>query len=232
MGDETIWGYARVSTKQQRIERQVDNIKRAYPDAEIVSDAYTGTTTDRPGLTALLKRVRSGETIVFDEVSRMSRNAAEGFALYQELFAKGIRLVFLKEPHLNTDVYRDALENKVPLTGKDVDVILQGVNQYLMLLAKRQIEIAFESAQQEIDYLHKRTSEGIHRAQLDGKVVGRKAGAVIETKKARQAKQIIAKHCREFGGSLNDEECRQLAGIAKNTYYKYKAQVRAELQEM
>ena len=223
-----IWGYVRVSTPQQMIGRQVDNILRSYPDAEIIKDTYTGTTTDRPGWNRLEKRVQSDDVIIFDEVSRMSRNAAEGFALYQALFDKGIHLIFLKEPHLNTDVYRSTLENQIAMTGTDVDIILQGVNQYLMILAKKQIEIAFERAQQEIDYLHKRTSEGIRKAQRDGKIIGRKTGTVIETAKAKAAKEIIRKHCREFGGSLNDEECRQLTGTARNSFYKYKRQIREE----
>ena len=48
----------------------------------------------------LLKTVKSSDTIVFDSVSRMSRNASEGFALYQDLLEKNVELVFLKEPHM------------------------------------------------------------------------------------------------------------------------------------
>ena len=47
----------------------------------------------------------------------MSRNAEEGFQLYEELFNLGIDLVFLKEQHINTDTYKKALENNVQLTG-------------------------------------------------------------------------------------------------------------------
>ena len=50
----------------------------------------------------------------------MSRNAEEGFQLYEELFNLGIDLVFLKEQHINTDTYKKALENNVQLTGTNV----------------------------------------------------------------------------------------------------------------
>ena len=105
-----IFGYCRISTMKQNIQRQIDNIKREYPDATIITEEYTGTTTERPNLAKLLKNLREGDTIVFDEVSRMSRNAEEGFKLYEELYNKGVNLIFIKEPHINTDTYKKALE--------------------------------------------------------------------------------------------------------------------------
>ena len=102
------YGYCRVSTHSQRIERQESNILEKYPQAIIYKEAFTGTKLQgRKELDKILRRVVPGDTIVFDEVSRMSRNAEEGFTLYQELFYKNINLVFLKEPHINTTTYRD-----------------------------------------------------------------------------------------------------------------------------
>ena len=96
-----IFGYCRISTDRQNIERQIRNIQKAYPDAIIKQEVYTGTKTDgRKVFEQLLKIVRSGDTIVFDSVSRMSRNAEIGFQVYQELYDKGVELVFLKEPHI------------------------------------------------------------------------------------------------------------------------------------
>lgn len=102
----------------------------------------------------------------------MSRNAEEGYALYEELYEQGVELIFLKEPHINTSTYKEAAQNSIQMTGTDVDLILTGINNYLKRLAKRQIELAFQLAQAEIDYLHKRTSEGIRRAQAAGKRIG------------------------------------------------------------
>ena len=80
---------------------------------------------DRRQWQLLMKRVKAGDTIIFDSVSRMSGNAEEGFAAYEELFNRGVNLVFLKEPHINTDTYKKALENNVQLTGSNVDYILE-----------------------------------------------------------------------------------------------------------
>lgn len=223
-----IYGYCRISTMKQKIQRQIDNIKHEYPDAVIITEEYSGTTLDRPAWNKLKKQLRPGDTIVFDEVSRMSRSAEEGFALYEELYNNGINLIFLKERHIDTDVYRKTLEQGVSMTGTDVDLILEGVNKYMMVLAKRQIEIAFQTAQAEVDYLHKRTSEGVRKAQAAGKQVGRAAGAKYETKKSKDKKEIILKHSQDFGGSLKDTEVMQLTGLSRNTYYKYKKELLTE----
>ena len=98
-----LYGYCRISTMKQNIQRQIENIKTKYPKAVIITEEYTGTTTDRPAWSKLAKQLKEGDTVVFDEVSRMSRNAAEGFALYQALFQRGVHLVVLKEPHLTSD---------------------------------------------------------------------------------------------------------------------------------
>ena len=212
-----VYGYCRISTKQQSIERQIRNIKACYADAVIVTEVYTGTRQDRPEWNKLYKRVKAGDSIVFDSVSRMSRNAEEGFNLYEELYNKNIELVFLKEPHINTSTYKKALQNNISLTGTNVDYILEGVNKYLMTLAKEQIRIAFEQSEKEVQDLHQRTKEGIETARLNGKQIGQKQGAKLITKKSIEAKKQIFKHCKDFDGSLSDIDCMKLTGLARNT---------------
>ena len=172
-----VYGYCRVSTMKQSIERQIRNVKAVYPDAVIVVDEYTGTRLDRPGWMKLYRQLQPGDTIVFDQVSRMSRDADEGFQVYEELFRRGVNLIFLKEPHINTETYKKALENGVPMTGTNVDFILEGVNKYLLSLAKEQIRLAFDQAEKEVEDLHQRTREGIETARLNGKQIGQPKGA-------------------------------------------------------
>ena len=97
-----------------------------------------------------------------------------------------------------------------------------------MLLAKKQIEIAFQTAQAEVDFIHKRTSEGVRRAQAEGKQVGRLAGSKVETKKAKASKEIIRKHSKDFDGSLSDADVIKLTGLARNSYYKYKRELKEQ----
>lgn len=223
-----VYGYCRISTKQQSIERQVRNIKGLYSKAVIITEAYSGTTIDRPEWNKLYKKVKAGDTVVFDSVSRMSRSADEGFALYEELYNKGIELVFIKEPHINTATYKQALQNNVALTGTNVDFILEGVNKYLMALAKEQIRLAFEQSEKEVEDLHQRTKEGIETARLNGKQIGQKQGAKLVTKKSIKAKELIQKHSKDFDGTLSDVDCMKLIGLARNTYYKYKGEMKTE----
>lgn len=224
--ENRIYGYVRISTKKQSIERQIRNIKAPYPTAVIVEEIYTGTSIDRKEWNKLVKRVVQGDTIVFDSVSRMSRNAQEGFEIYEELYSRGVDLVFLKEPHINTETYKIALENNIKLTGTNVDFILEGINKYLFSLAKEQIRLAFEQAEKEVKDLQQRTREGIETARLNGKQIGMQPGTKLTTKKSIAAKEIIQKHSKDFSGTLSDAEVMKLAGISRNSYYKYKRELR------
>lgn len=220
-----IYGYCRISTPKQSIIRQVENISKAYPTAEIIQEQYTGTKMHRPKWDNLVNRLESGDVIVFDSVSRMSRNAAEGIETYLKLFERGIEMHFLKEPLIDTTTYKSALNNSIALTGEDVDDILVGINSYLKKLATRQIELAFRQSEKEVADLHQRTSEGLRTAKANGKRIGLPKGTKIETRKAKAAKTVIRQHSKSFGGSLSDTECAKLAGISRNSYYKYKREL-------
>lgn len=228
-GKHMTYGYARISRPQQSIERQKRNIKAYDDNAYIVEEAYTGTKMDRPEWNKLNKKVQAGDTIVFDSVSRMSRSADEGIATYFELYEKGIQLIFLKEKYINTEIYAENLKDKIELQGTDEDEIFKGLNNYFRKLAERQIRIAFEQSEKEVLDLHQRTKEGIETARLNGKQIGQKPGNILTIKKKAPAKEIIQKHCKEFGGSLTDPEVMELAKISRNTFYKYKKEIREEL---
>lgn len=221
-----IYGYCRISTKQQSIERQERNIKATYQGAIIVNEVYTGTKIyARKEFAKLLSKVKEGDTIVFDSVSRMSRDAEEGFSLYQELFNKGIELVFLKEPHINTETYKGTLSNDIAMTGDDVDIILKAIKEYLMKLAEKQIRIAFEQSEKEVKDLQQRTKEGMETARLQGKQIGIEKGTKLVTKKSIKAKEEILKYSKDFNGTLSDIDVMKITGISRNSYYKYKKEL-------
>jgi len=167
----------------------------------------------------------------------MSRNADEGCELYEELFNKGVNLVFLKESYIDTDIYKKAMENQIQIelntgnkaTDDFVNGILQVLNKYTIELAKEQIKKAFQQSEKEVQDLHMRTSEGLLTAKLNGKQIGNVKGVKLTTKKSVKAKEVIQKHNKDFNGSLSDEECWKLAGISRNSFYKYKAEIRAEM---
>lgn len=220
------YGYARVSTKNQKLERQIENITREYPDAILMTEKFTGTTTDRPEWNKLMKKVRANDTIIFDSVSRMSRNKSDGVEDYFNLFDKGVELVFLKEPHINTSVYRNALRNAVPLTGTSVDCILNGINEYLKILAKEQIEIAFDQAQKEVDDLHSRITEGMRVSNAGEKIAEARRGKKFPRANNEKIANTIRLYSRDFEGTLIDKDVMKLAGCSIATYYRIKKELR------
>ena len=237
--DESIILYCRISNPSQNIERQVRNLKEKYPTGVIVKETYTGTRLDRPMWEKVMKLVKQGkvDTIVFDSVSRMSRNKEEGSKLYLELYKKGINLIFLKEGHINTDVYRNALKQKIDidlnLDDKATSQLMQGIfkslNGFFESLATRQIELAFEQSEKEVADLRVRTKEGLLSARLRGVQLGRAKGTTVETKKSIKCKKIIRKRFTAFGGDLNAADCVRLCGgIARSTFYRYVNQMLEE----
>lgn len=229
------FGYCRISTKKQSLERQERNIIAESPNAIIVKETYTGTTISRKEWNKLLKLARHYKEqgyhvrIIFDSVSRMSRTAEDGFKLYEELFYEGIELVFLKEHHIDTRTYREAIESKIQMTGTNADILLKAVQEYLMVLAKEQIKLAFEQAEKEVIDLRQRTSEGLMTARLNGKQIGRKRGSTYITQKEKLAREIILNKSKDFYGSNTDSEVMAIANISRNSFYKYKAALKAEI---
>ena len=222
-----VFGYCRISKPTQNIERQERNILASFPNAVIFKEVYTGGVINRHAWLKLSKAVRKGDTIVFDSVSRMSRNAKEGIEQYMELLDKGIELVFLKEPYVNTETYKQALSNGVELVGNEIaDIYIEATNKVLRLLATKQIELAFQQAQKEVDDLKQRTREGLETARRSGKSLGTPQGSVLNVKKKAPAMAFIARHYIEFGGSLNATQCAAAAKISRKTFYKYRDELR------
>lgn len=225
-----IYGYCRVSTKHQRITRQITNITQAYPTATIVREFYTGTTQNRPVWDRLVKQLRKGDTIVFDSVSRMSRNAQEGFRDYKSLYDSGVNLIFLNEPLINTSVFEttknNLLEISVETGSAAIDDYFKGnvtlINNLLMALAEEQIKSAFLQSEKEVTDLHTRISQGMREAKKKGTHIGLPSGTTLTTKKSIECKAIIKKHSKDFGGSLDDKDVIKLCGCSRNSYYKYK----------
>ena len=235
-----IYGIVRISTQKQNMQRQIRNIKAAYPTAVIIKEVYTGTKLKgRKDFEQLISRAKNDDTFVFDSVSRMCRNADEGCELYEQLFQRGITLIFLQEPHINTDVFKQALNNQIELriktgnqaTDELMNSIIDALNKFTLDLAKQQIRIAFEQAEKEVQDLHQRTKEGIETARLNGKQIGQKQGATLNVKKKEPAKKQIRELSKDFDGSNTDVQVMKITGLSKNTYYKYKKELLLELSE-
>lgn len=234
-----IYGYCRISKKSQNIERQVRNILSIHPDAIIIKEAFTGTKFQgrKEYENKILKKIKPGDTIVFDSVSRMSRNADEGCIEYEKLYNDGIILEFLKEHHIDTEVYRQTLQRQINLTlntgnaatDKFMTAVIEALNTLTMDLAKEQIRLAFEQAEKEVTDLQTRTKEGIETARRSGKQIGQPKGATLIIKKKAPIKKEIMKKSKYFNGNLTDTDLIKVLGISRNTFYKYKRELLDDL---
>ena len=231
-----VYGYARISSKVQNIERQIRNIKNECPNAIIVQEIFSGRKfQERKELQKLLKVVKNGDTIIFDSVSRMSRNAVDGFKLYKDLFLKGVNLVFIKEKHINTETYNNELKKQVNLTidtgdtaaNNLLNTVITALNNYILALAEKQIQLAFEQSEKEVKDLQQRTIEGIETARRKGKKIGGYRGT---RKNKAPIQEIIKKYSRDFDGTLKDIDVIAIIKakytVARNTYYKYKKELK------
>lgn len=149
-----VYGYARVSTSDQNLDRQKDALRKYGVDM-LFCEKISGTKKNRPELDDMLGRLKPGDTIVIESLSRLGRSV-KNLAELMELFNKqDIRLVSLKE----------TIDTTSP-TGKLLFTILASLSQF------------------ERDVLAERTTEGLVAARARGRVGGRPKTDADAMKKA------------------------------------------------
>ena len=233
------YGYARISKPKQSLQLQIDAIKKMAADAVIFSEAYTGSTNDRPEWKKLLKKVEKGDTIIFYMVSRMSRSAEEGTKDYFDLYNKGINLIFIKDRHIDTESYKQSFEkagfsvdfdNDGSAESNLITKILDALKEFMQAKVDDDIKKAFEEAEKELKNNHKRTSDGMKASGAGKKIAEARLGNHYETKKSKEMKGKIRKMAKCYDGTMTDKEVMETLKLARNTYYKYKREIDAEMQ--
>jgi len=136
-------GYARVSTQDQNLDRQLDNLRAAGCE-RIFNEKMTGTKSDRPELKTMLLTLRPGDVLVIDSFSRLSRSTKDLLDLVEKLTAMDVHLVSLKE-NLDTTT----------ATGKLMLTMLSALSQF------------------ERDLIAERTIDGLKAARARGRCGGR-----------------------------------------------------------
>lgn len=171
-----IFGYARVSTEQQNLDRQIDALKK-YGCEIIYTEKMTGTKRDRPELEKMLDRITAGDTVVIESLSRLGRSTKDLIELTELFQSKGVHLVSLKE-QIGTSTS----------TGKLLFTLMSAIAQF------------------ERNVIADCTREGLRSARARGKTGGRpkvSPDAVKKAIKLYSTNQYSVREVEELTGVKN-----------------------------
>lgn len=191
----TTYGYARVSTKEQNVSRQLDALL-AFPleERDTYVDYYSGASFSRPTYQRLLRLMAEGDVLVVTSIDRLGRNYKEILEQWQDLTrVRGVDIVVLDMPLLDTRASdRD-------LTGTLIaDIVLQLLSYV---------------AQVERENIRQRQAEGIAAARARGMRFGRPPIARPEA--YRGIRQRVSR------GELTHVRAAQELGVSRSTFEKW-----------
>lgn len=180
-----IFGYARVSTEAQNLDRQLDMLKK-YGVDYIYNEKMTGTKRNRPELEKLLDRITEGDTVVVESLSRLGRSTKDLIELTEIFQSKNVNFVSLKE----------AIDTSTS-TGKLLFTLMSAISQF------------------ERDVIADRTREGLRSARARGRTGGRPktdSEAVKKAVKLYNTGEYSLKEIHELTGVKKDTLYRNLNG--------------------
>lgn len=191
------FAYVRVSSKEQNINRQLDIMRSlGIDERDMFIDKASGKDTNREQYQALKSIVREGDTVVFDSITRLSRNMNDIKKEYEWFTTNKINLQFVKEPMLNT-------------TNDKTDVMKQAINDIILTLLG-----AF--AQQERENIKQRQKEGIESAKARGKHLGRPKATLTKEQQLQFEKLYIKWKANEITATAMMNELN----MKRTTFYK------------
>lgn len=192
--DNKVFYYARVSTREQRFDRQFEEFKKlGASEREIICDKESGKSLDRSGYQALKNTIlRSGDTLIVKSLDRLSRNKTDIKNELQFFKDNGIRLKVIDLPTTMMDL------------PKGQEWVFDMVNNIL-------IEVLGTIAEQERETILKRQREGIDAAKAKGKHLGR------PRMKKPEGWDIVVE--RWHNNDITAKQAMALLGIKKSTFY-------------
>ncbi|SDO18547.1 Site-specific DNA recombinase [Paenibacillus sp. yr247] len=170
-----LFGYARVSSVEQNLDRQTDELhKNGVRDENLFMDKMTGATLERPGFDALQQRLREGDVVITESLSRLSRTTTDLLNIINDWQQRGITYISLKE---SIDFSTS--------TGKLILSVMASISEF------------------ERNMIRDRVKEGIASARSRGRVGGRKPtdkSKVVKAIKLYESKTHSLKEIRDVTG--------------------------------
>lgn len=228
-----VYAYMRISTKEdrekQRFTRQENALTKYAADNKIEyvfqfrEDVSGKSFKNRTEWQRLDKIVQPGDTIVFKDISRFTREAEAGYTKYMSLMQKGINLIFLDNPTVSTDYIRELLH-----VAEQQDLVAK---TSLESTVKLLLIVELNRAEQERLTISKRTKDGMQaakeKAEREGREwrAGRKPGQLDKMTDELQADIVLYLSDR----SIKASELMRKHNISRNTFKKYVEKVKESM---
>ena len=218
--------YMRISTKEstdkQSFQRQykaletyAKNNNLKFDNRSIYKDDVTGSTFEREDWKSLEDILQQGDTIVFKEISRFTRQAEEGFKKYMDLMGRGINLVFLDNPTVGTNY----IMNLMQVAQNQQRIAKKALENTIELL----IMVELDRVEKERETIAKRISDGI---KASNKKNGRKTGQL--DKMTEELREDLKKFMTDR--SIKQVDLMKKHNISRNTLKKYIEVIKEEAQ--
>lgn len=195
--DNRIYGYARVSSKEQNLDRQIEDLKKYNKNIILFTDKASGKDFDRKEYEILKRIVGFGDTIVVKEMDRLGRNKEKIKEELEYYAKKDVRVIILD----------------IPTTTMDISSMEDGIaKEMLKMINNILIEVLSTMAEQERKKIKQRQEEGIAIAKAKGKHLGRPA--------AQYPSNWDEVYKRWTDGEIKAVEAMKLLNLTKSTFYK------------
>ncbi|WP_017154566.1 recombinase family protein [Bacillus bingmayongensis] len=200
------FGYVRVSSKDQNEERQIQNMKDLeIEERDIFIDKESGKNMERENYQMLKRLVRTGDTIVFDSLTRLGRNMNDTLEEFRYYEKHKVNLQFIKEPYIN-----------VNYTGESTNDVIQSAIQ------KATLTILSAFAEKERIDIKQRQAEGIALARKQGKRLGRPPVEITE--------EFTDAYKEWKSGSITAVGAMKKYGIKRSSFYKLAKQYEEKIK--
>ncbi|PED06998.1 recombinase family protein [Bacillus pseudomycoides] len=201
------FGYVRVSSKDQNEERQIQNMKDlGIEERDIFIDKESGKNMERENYQMLKRLVRTGDTIVFDSLTRLGRNMNDTLEEFRYYEKHRVNLQFIKEPYIN-----------VNYTGESTNDVIQSAIQ------KATLTILSAFAEKERIDIKQRQAEGIALARKQGRRLGRPPVEITE--------EFTDAYKEWKSGSITAVGAMKKYGIKRSSFYKLAKQYEERMKE-
>ncbi|MED1060131.1 recombinase family protein [Bacillus mycoides] len=201
------FGYVRVSSKDQNEERQIQNMKDlGIEDRDIFIDKESGKNMERENYQMLKRLVYTGDTIVFDSLTRLGRNMNDTLEEFRHYEKHRVNLQFIKEPYIN-----------VNYTGESTNDVIQSAIQ------KATLTILSAFAEKERIDIKQRQAEEIALARKQGRRLGRPPVEIT--------KEFTDAYKEWKSGSITAVGAMKKYGIKRSSFYKLAKQYEERMKE-